>query len=121
MGVSFSVQRCVNSVHSLIAVKMSHLLSAACQDGASLGRWGYVWVCPLAYRCVYGISGVHSLIAVKMSHLLSAACQDGASLGRWGYVWVCPLAYRGVLIVCIALLLSRCLIFCQQPAKMAHL
>ena len=56
-----------------------------------------------------------------MPHLLSATCQDGPSFGRQSYpVSVCVCVYACD-CVHVDSVLSRCLIFCQQPAKMAHL
>ena len=66
--------------------------------------------------------------AVKVSHLLSATCQDDPSFGRRraycvkhnvSYTAYCVM-HACVVHVCSSVL-SRCLTFCQQPAKMTHL
>ena len=62
------------------------------------------------YICVFVLL---SFYAIKMSHLLSAYCQDGTSFGRSCYLFV--------YLYCCHFMLSRCHIFRQHTAKMAHL
>ena len=64
-----------------VAVKMCHLLSAACQDVSSLGRWPVISP-PLS------LFGAAYFIAVKILHLWAATCQDVSSLGRCShFLW----------------------------------
>ena len=84
--------------------------SYTCQNAPYFDQWSSICV----GACVF--HAMHWLCAVKMSHLLSATCQDTPSFG--GGV-VCVHVY--CVCVCVDSVLSRCLIFCQLPAKMPHL
>ena len=64
--------------HVPCAVKMFHLLTAACQYVSYFVRWTNDWLC--FYFLLYC---THVPCAVKMFHLLTAACQYVSYFVRW--------------------------------------
>ena len=111
------------------AVKMTHLLAAACQYVSYFVRRTYSWLCfSFLFSCPlccqddtsFGSSLSICLIfcqadirlalfflyvcvpcAVKMTHLSTAACQYVSYFVRWTYGWLC------FSFLCVSLVLSR--------------
>ena len=102
------------------AVKMSHLLTAACQYVSYFVRWTNGWLCFFHFwlYCTY------VACAVKMSHLLTAACQYVS------YFLRCTLFFSFLALLCACPLcckdvtsfdssLSICFIFRQVDKRLA--
>ena len=105
---------CVCVCVCIIAVKMTHLSTATCQDVTSFDgvqtvcvlHVSYVFVC-ICVCIVYVCALLLCIIAVKMTHLLTATCQDVTSFDGVQTVYVCA-CHVCVPCLCVsALLLSR--------------
>ena len=133
------LSRCFNSLSSFVrwtlnqellfilfvpcAVKMCHLLSAACQDVSSFVRWTFIIIypfCPLCYRDVSSFVSSLSRCVIFCQVDIYYYYLSFLSLVLSRCVIFCQVDIYYYLSF-LSLVLSRCVIFCQQPVKMCHL